>query len=96
MAHLKVQSEFLGRDLDRAYRDLGEAVWKASKNGKLELPRSLSAVARSVDEVEKKLAAQAASINDILAEGAEVAGRLRSEKSKPASKTAVAVKGKKR
>ncbi|MBX5481491.1 MAG: hypothetical protein IRZ16_06565 [Myxococcaceae bacterium] len=92
MAKLKVESEFLHRDLDRAYRDLGEAVWSQVKKGNLELPRQLQAAAKAVEEVERRQAEQAAAINEILSEGTEVAGRLRGEK----AKTAVAAKGKKR
>lgn len=95
MAQLKVQSEFTGRDLDRAYRDLGEAVWAQVKKGSLELPRALSSAAKAVEEVERKLAAQAADISDILSEGREVAGRIRAEK-KGSAKTPLAAKGKKR
>lgn len=95
MAQLKVQSEFTNRELDRAYRDLGEAVWAQAKKGALELPRGVSSAARAVEEVERKLAAQAADISDILSEGRELAGRMRAEK-KGSAKTPLAAKGKKR
>ena len=92
MAKLKMQSEFLYRDLDRAFRDLGEAVWSQVKKGNLELPRTLASAVKAVEEVERKQADQADAINEILNEGTEVAGKLRGEK----AKSAVASKGKKR
>lgn len=92
MARLKVQSEFLNRDLDRALRDLGEAVWSQVKKGNLELPRALSSLVTVVQDVERKQADQATAINEILSEGTEVAGNLRGEK----GKSGVAAKGKKR
>ena len=101
MAQLKVQTEFTARELDRAYWDLGEAVWQQLKKGKLELPRSvaaLSSAVQAVEAVEAKQAQQAASIQEILSEGTEVAGRLRAERGgkSPIAKTGVALKGKKR
>ncbi len=94
MAGLKVQGELLTRELDRAYRDFGEAVWSAVKKGKLELPPSLEAPGKAISLVEQKQAARASAIQDLLAEGAEVAGRLREAK-KSVTKP-LAAKGKKR
>jgi hypothetical protein len=94
LAELRGQGEVLTRALDRAYRDLGEAVWSQVKKGKLELPAAVAPAVKAILLVEQKQAARASSIQDLLAEGAEVAGKLRAAK-KPATKT-VAAKGKKR
>lgn len=94
LAQAKVQGNTLERSLDKAYRALGEAVWKEVAKGRLALPSSLSAVRRAVDEVRKEVDAQQAGVADLIAEGEEVAGRAR-EKAKEASK-AVAQPSRKR
>ena len=76
MAQAKVQSNLLDRDLDRAYRDLGEAVWAEVSKGKLTMPANLGSVKKALEQVTVRIQAQNASINDLLAEGAEIAKRL--------------------
>lgn len=76
MAQAKVASNFLDRDLDRAYRDLGEAVWAEVSKGKLQLPQQLSSVRKLLESVTQKIRTQNASIKDLLAEGADLAKRL--------------------
>lgn len=94
MAQTKVRSNLLDRDLDKAYRDLGEAVWAEVSKGKLQLPGQLASVKKALESVTVKIQAQNASINDLLAEGADIAQRLQ-EKMARASK-AVANPTKKR
>jgi hypothetical protein len=94
LAQAKVHSNLGERDLDRAYRDLGEAVWAEVSRGKLQLPAHLSGVKKALEQVTQKIQAQNASINDLLAEGADIARRLQ-EKMSHASK-AVAPPNKKR
>lgn len=77
LAQIKVSANFLERDLDRAYRDLGEAVWAQVSKGKLQLPKELTAVLKALEVVTKKIQDQNASINELLSEGAEVASRLK-------------------
>lgn len=85
MAQAKVGSNMLDRDLDRAYRDLGEAVWAEVSKGKLVLPANLTAVRKLLENVTQKIRTQNNSINDLLAEGADIAKRLQ-EKMSAASK----------
>lgn len=85
MAQAKVGSNMLDRDLDRAYRDLGEAVWAEVSKGKLQLPPNLANVRKLLENVTQKIRVQNASINDLLAEGAEIAKKLQ-EKMYAASK----------
>ncbi len=85
VAQAKVGSNVLDRDLDRAYRDLGEAVWAEVSKGKLQLPPNLGTIRKLLEGVTQKIRVQNASINDLLAEGAEVAQRLQ-EKLSRASK----------
>lgn len=85
MAQAKVGSNMLDRDLDRAYRDLGEAVWAEVSKGKLQLPPNLGHVRKLLENVTQKIRVQNASINDLLAEGADIAKRLQ-EKMSAASK----------
>ena len=76
MAQAKVGSNMLDRDLDRAYRDLGEAVWAEVSKGKLVLPQNLTNVRKLLEGVTAKIRVQNNSINDLLAEGADIAKRL--------------------
>lgn len=76
LAMAKTTSNVLERDLDRAYRDLGEAVWAEVSKGKLQLPGALAPVKKALEAVTNKIRAQNASINDLLAEGADIAKRL--------------------
>jgi predicted nucleic acid-binding Zn-ribbon protein len=85
LAQAKVSSNLGERDLDRAYRDLGEAVWAEVSKGKMQLPATLSSVRKALEAVTTKIQAQNASINDLLAEGADIAKRLQ-EKMAHASK----------
>ncbi len=77
LAQAKVTQNFLERDLDRAYKELGEAVWAQVSKGRLQLPKELSNVLKALEVVTKKIQEQNASINDLLSEGAEVASRLK-------------------
>jgi septal ring factor EnvC (AmiA/AmiB activator) len=86
VAQAKVASNLLERDMDRAYRDLGEAVWAEVSKGRMQLGSSLGAVKKALEVVTQKIQAQNASINDLLAEGADVARRLQ-EKISTASKS---------
>lgn len=93
LAQAKVAQNLLERDLDRAFRDLGEAVWAQVSKGKLQLPSTFGVVMKSLENVTRKIQEQNASINDLLAEGNEIANRL---KKAAASKSAVASPNKKR
>lgn len=92
IAQAKVGSNVLDRDLDRAYRDLGEAVWAEVSKGKLQLPSTLSTVRKSLETVTQKIRAQNASINDLLAEGADIAQRIQEKMSKASKGVAGAPK----
>ena len=94
MAQAKVGSNMLDRDLDRAYRDLGEAVWAEVSKGKLQLPQTLTSVRKLLEGVTQKIRTQNNSINDLLAEGADIAKRLQERMS--ASSKGVAGAPKKR
>ena len=93
LAQAKVSQNLLERDLDRAFRDLGEAVWAQVSKGKLQLNASFTQVMKSLEIVTRKIQEQNASINDLLAEGNEIANRL---KKTAAVKSAVASQPKKR
>ena len=85
LAMTKTTNNVLARDLDRAYRDLGEALWAEVSKGKLTLPPNLSNVRKSLEQVTGRIREQNASINDLLSEGADIAKRLQ-EKMRPPSK----------
>lgn len=88
LAQLKVQSNLNERDLDRAYRELGEAVWAEVSKGKLQLPAGLAPVKKALDQVTQRIRAQNASINDLLAEGADIAQRLQEKMARPSKAVA--------
>ena len=92
LASAKVQQNLLERDLDRAFRELGEAVWAQVSKGKLKLPSQFATVMKALETVTRRIQEQNASINDLFAEGAEIANRL----AKTAAKSAVASQQKKR
>ncbi len=93
LAQAKVAQNMLDRDLDRAFRDLGEAVWAQVSKGKLQLPSTFTSVMKALENVTRKIQEQNASINDLLAEGTEIANRL---KKAATNKSAVASQNKKR
>ena len=93
LAQAKVAQNMLERDLDRAFRNLGEAVWAQVSKGKLQLPSVFTNVMKALEIVTQKIQEQNASINDLLAEGNEIANRL---KKTAATKSAVASSNKKR
>ncbi len=80
LATMKSRVDALEGERDRAYRNLGEAVWREVQRGGLKLPASASAAVRGLQEVERKLQKQASEISDILAEGAAAAERLAKKK----------------
>lgn len=94
LAQAKVQQNLLERDLDRAFRELGEAVWAQISKGKLQLPSQFSTVMKALDAVTKRIQEQNASINDLFAEGNEIANRLARRTAAP--KSGVASQQKKR
>ncbi len=83
LAQAKTQNNVLTRDLDRAYRDLGEALWAEVSKGRLQLPPNLSNVRKSLEQVTGRIREQNASINDLLSEGADIAKRLQEKMSSP-------------
>lgn len=76
LATLKSRSDALDKERDRALRNFGEAVYREVQRG-MKLPPSLAGAVRSMQEVDRKLEKQASDISDILAEGAEVAERVK-------------------
>lgn len=94
LATAKVTLNALERDLDRAYRDLGEAVWQQVQAGRVKLPSGVGALQKAVDAVHQRIEDENAGLRDLLAEGHEAAGRLKA-KGRTTSKTTVAqTKGK--
>ncbi len=83
LAQAKTQNNVLTRDLDRAYRDLGEALWAEVSKGRLQLPPNLSNVRKSLEQVTGRIREQNASINDLLSEGADIAKRLQEKMTSP-------------
>jgi septal ring factor EnvC (AmiA/AmiB activator) len=92
LAQSKVASNMLERDMDRAYRDLGEAVWAEVSKGRLQLPNNLSTVRKALEAVTNRIQAQNASINDLLAEGADIARRLQEKMQAPSKPVAPQLK----
>ncbi len=95
LARLNSQGNYLQMEKEKAFRELGEAVWRQVQKGKLELPASLAPAVKAVEAAEQKAAAHAAEISDILQEGVEVAARLKG-KNDGKAQTALAPKPKKK
>lgn len=89
LAQARAQLNLYERDLERAYRDLGEAVWQQVQSGRLRLPQGMGKVQATLQEVQRKIDEENAGLKDLLAEGTEVASRLKA-KGKVSPKTAVA------
>jgi uncharacterized protein YoxC len=92
LAQAKVSSNILSRDLDRAYRDLGEAVWAEVSKGKLQLPSNLQNVRKSLELVTGKIQQQNASINDLLSEGTDIARAMKEKMNTATKAVASAIK----
>ena len=93
LAQAKVQQNTLERELDRAFRELGESVWAQVSKGKLQLPSSFASVMKALENVTRRIQEQNASINELFAEGNEIANRM---KKSAATKSTVASPNKKR
>ena len=87
LAQAKVQSNLLERDLDRAYRALGEAVWAEVSRGTLRIPASLASVREALEGLTRQVQAQRASLGELLSEGEALATKASEKKQGPASKT---------
>ena len=83
LAQAKVSKNILDRDLDRSYRDLGETVWAEVSKGKFALPANLGSVKKALEQVTLKIQAQNAGINDLLAEGADIAKMIQERMGAP-------------
>jgi chromosome segregation ATPase len=91
LATAKIQLNALERELDRAYRDLGQAVWQEVQAGRVRLPRDVEKVAAAVDAVARRYEEENAGLRHLLEEGTESAGRLKAPpKERPSGKRAVA------
>jgi hypothetical protein len=90
LATAKVSLNTLERDLDKAYRDLGEAVWQQVQAGRIRLPKDVEKVQQAVDTVARRYEAENAGLKAMLDEGTESASRLKAPKERPSGKRVVA------
>ena len=86
LAQARTHSGLAERELDRAYRALGEAVWAEVSRGTLALPEGLGGIGAALAALTRQVQAQGASLRELLAEGEALAGG-REEKARSASKT---------
>jgi hypothetical protein len=98
LANAKLESAHLRRELDLAFRDLGEAVWKAYKDGQLKFPNAALPAARAVRKAEQEQQAYAMQIHDLLSEGTEAVERQQGKATPklPPAKSHLAIRPKKR
>jgi vacuolar-type H+-ATPase subunit E/Vma4 len=75
LATAKVTLNLTERELDKAYRDLGEAVWNLVQSGRIRLPKDVERVQHAVEVVAKKYEEENAGLKHLLDEGTESAGR---------------------
>lgn len=92
LATAKIQLNSLERELDRAYRDLGEAVWNQVQAGRVRLPKDVEKLQQAVDAVSRRYEEENAGLRHLLDEGTESAGRLKAPppKERASGKRAVA------
>ena len=98
LANAKLESAHLKRELDLAYRDLGEAVWAAYRQGTMKFPTSTLPAARAVRKAEQEQKAYALQIHDLLSEGADAVARQQAKSTPrlPPAKSHLANRPKKR
>ena len=84
LAQAKTQSDFLQKEKERVLRELGEAVFKQIKKGRLELPTAFAPLLKAIEQVQLKVEAQSREISDLLQEGEEAAQRLKQKNTGPA------------
>jgi hypothetical protein len=94
MATAKVQVNALERELDRAYRNLGEAVWQQVQAGRVRLPKDVEKVQRAVDEVAQRYEEENAGLKHLLEEGTESASRLKAPPARERPSKRVVAQGK--
>lgn len=88
LAQLQSTSAFLHRERDRALRDLGEVLWKASLKGEFTFPEFADKATDSLRHIEEKLDTHRSEIGAVLSEGAETADRLNAKNKKTHSSLA--------
>ena len=84
LAQAKTQGDFLQKEKERVMRELGEAVFKQVKKGRLELPPAFAPLLKAMEQVQLKVEAHAREITDLLQEGEEAAQRLKQKNTGPA------------
>lgn len=94
LARAKTQNDFIQKEKERALRELGEAVFKQVRKGRLELPATFAPLLEAIEQAQQKADAQAREINDLLLEGQETAQRLK-QKNTGGSNSGVASRTKK-
>ncbi|ATB33848.1 hypothetical protein [Melittangium boletus] len=83
LAKAKTQSDFLQKEKERVFRELGEAVFKQAQKGRLELPAAFAPLLKAIEQVHHKAEVQAREITDLLMEGEETAQRMKQKNAGP-------------
>jgi hypothetical protein len=83
LAKTKSNSDFVQKERERVYRELGEAVFKQVQKGRLELPATFAPLLKAIEQAQHKAEAQAREITDLLQEGEETAQRLKQKNAAP-------------
>ena len=94
LVQAKTRNDLVQKEKERALRELGEAVFKQVRKGRLELPATFAPLVDAVEQAQKKAEAQAWEIGDLLREGEEAAQRLK-EKNAAGTNSGVASRMKK-
>ena len=97
LAQAKLESAHLRREIDLAYRGLGEVVWAEIKRGAVKLPSNCDAALKRVQKADADQKVYASQVHDLLLEGSEAVDRQRETKNlRPPVKTGLAPRPKKR
>ena len=83
LAKAKTSSDFMQKEKDRVFRELGEAVFKQVQKGRLELPAAFAPLLKAIEQSLHKAESQAREITDLLQEGEETAQRLKQKNAGP-------------
>nr|WP_226994328.1 hypothetical protein [Myxococcus hansupus] len=83
LARANARTTVLKDQKEKAFRELGEAVWRQQQKGRLTLPAGFEAALKAIEAAEQAAEAHARELTDILMEGAEVAARLNEQKKAP-------------
>nr|WP_255653382.1 hypothetical protein [Myxococcus sp. XM-1-1-1] len=96
LARANAKATVLKDQKERAFKELGEVVYRQIQKGRLELPAGFASALKAIEAAEQAAEAHARELTDILREGEEVAERLKVGKNAPKPQTVLGPGNKRR